>query len=68
MREQIRGYFRQLLEEKDRKRPRLDNLKFRKVNEASGAEVEQQFTEKEILDGFKECNGDKASDPDDFNI
>lgn len=66
--EGAKKHFQNLYYEDSKFRPKLDNLSFNSVNEREKAQLEEKFTEEEILDCPRECDGDKAPGPDGFNI
>lgn len=67
MREAAKDFFSGLDEEWGR-RPRLDDLQFKNLCDASRQLLEVEFTEIEVLDSLNMCNGDKAPGLDGFNM
>lgn len=68
MREAARAYFSRLYEEEFRVRPKLDDLDFARIFEASKQMIEADFSEEEVLECLKSSNRDKAPEPDGFNM
>lgn len=49
-------------------RLKLDELQFKQISKLSRYGLEKVFSEEEMLDSLRICNGDKVPGPDDFNM
>lgn len=67
-REGAKSYFQKLFTEEEDVRPSLEGLDFKQLREESRMGLEVPFTEGEIRGCLEECNGEKASGPDGFNL
>lgn len=68
IREEDKRFFQKLYREDFTKRPKLDDLQFKRLDEEASNQLEVAFSEEEISCCLRECYVDKASGPDSFNI
>ncbi|XP_021890901.1 uncharacterized protein LOC110809397 [Carica papaya] len=68
LREKVKDYFTKLYTEEEERRPRQDELPFRQLSAGSKESLEVLFTEEEILDCLRQCNGNKTLRPDGFHM
>lgn len=68
MREAASDFFSELYKEEFPLRPKLNGLNFKKLSENSWVWIEYDFTDEEIFEALKRCNGDKAPETDGFNL
>lgn len=57
-----------LYREELRTRPKLDNLHFKELGDLDQVYLQREFTEEGIRSCLMECNGDKVSGLDGFNM
>lgn len=55
-----------MYEKNERCRPKLHNLDFKQIRANEG--IEKRFTEEGVFGSVMDCNGDKVSGPDGFNM
>ncbi|GKV26502.1 hypothetical protein SLEP1_g35790 [Rubroshorea leprosula] len=61
-------HFRNMFQEDDWNRPIPSNLEFRRISKDQKDWLERPFTEEEIDEGLKSCEGNKAPGPDGYNF
>ncbi|XP_021907740.1 protein NRDE2 homolog [Carica papaya] len=66
--EAAKTHFQSLYTKDVHYRPKLDHLCFDKVGEPARRLLESEFAKGEIYSCLKDCDGDKASGPDGFNM
>lgn len=64
LKEAITWHFSKLYTENLAVCPKLDGLPFNKIFETSRQWLEAEFSEQEVFDGLKSCNGNKTPGPD----
>lgn len=60
--------FQQLYTEEFARRLKLDGHQFKQISEMSMHNLEEKFSEEEILVGLRSCNDDRAPGQDGFNM
>lgn len=68
MREGARSPFLNLFSEDFPVRPLINNLQFDRLDNAANSIIEAEFTESEILECPRDCDGDKSLGPNGFNV
>lgn len=68
LREAARNYFSKLYDEEFSCWPKLDDLQFNRLLDASNQLLEVEFSVDEVADCLKSCNGNKSPGPDGFNM
>lgn len=68
LREEVKGFYQKLYEEEFKRRPRLDGLQFKALDEISRINLEKEFSKEEIVEGLTDYNGDKSTGPYGFNM
>lgn len=68
LRKGARVHFQKLYTEEFLLRPTFDNLQFNSLNVRDRILLEDESIEEDIHACLRECDGDKASGPDGFNL
>ncbi|GLT47499.1 hypothetical protein SLA2020_211940 [Shorea laevis] len=68
VKEEIVKYFGRLFQGDIWDRPRLGGIKFQKISEKQKGWLERPFSEEEIEEGLRSCDGSKGPGPDGYNF
>ncbi|GKV49628.1 hypothetical protein SLEP1_g56369 [Rubroshorea leprosula] len=68
VKKEVVRYFSTMFEGESWQRPKPVGINFRQISEEMKDELERPFSEEEIEEGLKSCEGTKAPGPDGFNF
>ncbi|GLT28935.1 hypothetical protein SLA2020_038370 [Shorea laevis] len=68
VRQEVREYFKNIFQEDQWDRPKLDGLQFKQLDDEDRIWLERDISAEEVKQAVWECGGDKSPGPDGFNF
>ncbi|GLT40907.1 hypothetical protein SLA2020_150050 [Shorea laevis] len=68
VKQEVREYFKNIFQEDQWDRPKLDGLQFKQLDDEDRIWLERDISVEEVKQAVGECGGDKSPSPDGFNF